>query len=317
MTKCHDGQSNMLFGGPVMNVRNIAKLNEQELKYGIFDHRKSWHSQYKDSAYIFIGGLPYELSEGDILCVFSQYGEIVNINLVRDKKSGKSKGYGFLAYEDQKSTILAVDNFNGIKLGGRTIRVDHVEEYRRPKGDEKDEKGKFKEKEEKGCAPQTPPESEEEESDLDKKGKKKKAKKVKKKKKKKKDNKSEKRNGEEGLEKGESMESSGGESSPEEISIEKAKKKLRTSMDEHTAAKRKIPKSTILEKRGGKYTGTIESRVNIPDLETETNAKLMRGLVIIVVNEAAVEAHHTEGSTSNLDFYSEESIRYWFRKGDR
>ena len=40
----------------------------------------------------------------------------MNINLVRDKKSGKSKGYGFLAYEDQKSTILAVDNFNGIKV---------------------------------------------------------------------------------------------------------------------------------------------------------------------------------------------------------
>ena len=41
------------------NVRNIAKLNEQELKYGIFDHRKSWHSQYKDSAYIFIGILVF------------------------------------------------------------------------------------------------------------------------------------------------------------------------------------------------------------------------------------------------------------------
>ncbi|XP_065056432.1 RNA-binding motif protein, X-linked 2-like [Rhopilema esculentum] len=229
---------------PLTNVRNIAKLNEQELKYGIFDHRKSWHSQYKDSAYIFIGGLPYELSEGDILCVFSQYGEIVNINLVRDKKSGKSKGYGFLAYEDQKSTILAVDNFNGIKLGGRTIRVDHVEEYRRPKGDEKDEKGKFKEKEEKGCAPQTPPESEEEESDLDKKGKKKKAKKVKKKKKKKKDNKSEKRNGEEGLEKGESMESSGGESSPEEVSRkhrrEDAARTAIAGKDKHRESEEKI-----------------------------------------------------------------------------
>lgn len=45
-----------------------------------------------------------------------RYGEIININLVRDKKSGKSKGYGFLAYEDQRSTILAVDNFNGIKV---------------------------------------------------------------------------------------------------------------------------------------------------------------------------------------------------------
>jgi len=165
---------------PLTNVRNITKLNEQELKFGLFDNEKSWHNQYKDSAYIFVGGLPFELTEGDILCVFSQYGEIININLVRDKKSGKSKGYGFLAYEDQRSTILAVDNFNGIKLGGRTIRVDHVQDYRRPTGDEKDESGKYKEIEEVGCAPKTPPGSEEEGSEDEKMEKRKKSKKAKK-----------------------------------------------------------------------------------------------------------------------------------------
>ena len=37
------------------NVRNIAQLNENDLKNGIFDHNLTWHSQYKDSAYIFIG----------------------------------------------------------------------------------------------------------------------------------------------------------------------------------------------------------------------------------------------------------------------
>ena len=50
-----------------------------------------------------------------------RYGEIVNINLVRDRKSGKSKGYCFLAYEDQRSTVLAVDNFNGIRVCGVII----------------------------------------------------------------------------------------------------------------------------------------------------------------------------------------------------
>ena len=45
-----------------------------------------------------------------------RYGEIVNINLVRDRKTGKSKGFCFVGYEDQRSTILAVDNFNGIKV---------------------------------------------------------------------------------------------------------------------------------------------------------------------------------------------------------
>ena len=45
-----------------------------------------------------------------------RYGEVVDINLVRDKKTGKSRGFCFAAYEDQRSTVLAVDNFNGAKV---------------------------------------------------------------------------------------------------------------------------------------------------------------------------------------------------------
>ena len=45
-----------------------------------------------------------------------RYGEVVDINLVRDMATGKSKGFCFIAYEDQRSTVLAVDNFNGIKV---------------------------------------------------------------------------------------------------------------------------------------------------------------------------------------------------------
>lgn len=151
---------------PLTNVKNIQKLNETMLEMGVEDGQ-AWHKQYKDSAYVFIGGLPYGLTEGDILCVFSQYGEIVNINLVRDKKTGKTKGFCFLCYEDQRSTILAVDNFNGIKLGGRTIRVDHCANYRRPKSDEKDEHGNYKEIIEEGCAPKSPPQLEDEEDDVE------------------------------------------------------------------------------------------------------------------------------------------------------
>jgi RNA recognition motif-containing protein len=47
----------------------------------------------------------------------------VDVNLVRDKSSGKPKGYGFLCYEDQRSTILAVDNLNGIKVCNLGYRI--------------------------------------------------------------------------------------------------------------------------------------------------------------------------------------------------
>ncbi|XP_004634559.1 RNA-binding motif protein, X-linked 2 [Octodon degus] len=142
---------------PLTKVKLINELNEREVQLGVAE-KVSWHSEYKDSAWIFLGGLSYELTEGDIICVFSQYGEIVNINLVRDKKTGKSKGFCFLCYEDQRSTILAVDNFNGIKIKGRTIRVDHVSNYRAPKdSDEMDDV--TRELQEKGCGATTPPPS--------------------------------------------------------------------------------------------------------------------------------------------------------------
>ena len=59
----------------------------------------------------------FKISSTLIVSVTNRYGEIVNVNLVRDKKTGKTKGFCFLCYEDQRSTILAVDNFNGIKVG--------------------------------------------------------------------------------------------------------------------------------------------------------------------------------------------------------
>uniref|UniRef100_A0A8C9GV26 RRM domain-containing protein n=1 Tax=Piliocolobus tephrosceles TaxID=591936 RepID=A0A8C9GV26_9PRIM len=80
-----------------------------------------------------LGNLDKGLTEDDIAIIFSQYGEPVDINLVRDKETGQSKGFCFLAYEDQRSTILAVDNFNGFKLLNRPLLVDHVLNYKCPK----------------------------------------------------------------------------------------------------------------------------------------------------------------------------------------
>eukprot|EP00904_Undaria_pinnatifida_P004248 jgi/Undpi1/13824/HiC_scaffold_9.g03475.m1 len=116
-----------------MNViQEIKRINERELQQGV-SSKASWHHEYKDSAWVFAGGFPYDLTEGDLLCVMSQWGEIEDINLCREKDTGKSKGFCFVKYENQRSTILAVDNFNGIELLGRTIRVDHKHKYSLPK----------------------------------------------------------------------------------------------------------------------------------------------------------------------------------------
>ncbi|KAF8961108.1 hypothetical protein BDZ97DRAFT_1905645 [Flammula alnicola] len=112
-------------------VKEINKINQAELDLGLSG--ASWHDEYKDSAYIFIGGLHFDLTEGDVITIFSQYGEVIDLNMPRDKETGKRKGFAFLMYEDQRSTILAVDNLNGAKVLEKTLRVDHVKNYKQPK----------------------------------------------------------------------------------------------------------------------------------------------------------------------------------------
>lgn len=117
---------------PLTQIKNTQKVSKWEVERGVKDSA-SWHARYSHSAYIFAGGLDFELTEGDLLAVFAQYGEIVDVNLVRNKETGKSRGFAFLAYEDQRSTVLAVDNLSGAKVANRKIRVEHVDDYKKKK----------------------------------------------------------------------------------------------------------------------------------------------------------------------------------------
>lgn len=56
---------------PLTLVKRTQKINSTEAALGISEEA-SWHAKYKESAYIFIGGIPFDLTEGDLLAVFSQ-----------------------------------------------------------------------------------------------------------------------------------------------------------------------------------------------------------------------------------------------------
>mmetsp|Transcript_22969 Transcript_22969/g.53254 ORF Transcript_22969/g.53254 Transcript_22969/m.53254 type:complete len:207 (-) Transcript_22969:1675-2295(-) len=105
--------------GDVMNVvAEIGRINEAELAKGIVGglSAASWHSKYAHSAWIYMGNLPKTLTEGDVICIASQYGEVEDLHLVRHDETGESRGFAFLKYEDARSCILAVDNFTGSKV---------------------------------------------------------------------------------------------------------------------------------------------------------------------------------------------------------
>ncbi|KAL8427804.1 hypothetical protein Efla_005412 [Eimeria flavescens] len=75
--------------GAFSNINAVQRLNAEELRLGI-SGEASWHHQYRDSCYIYISGLDPRLTEGDVAIVFSQWGEPIDIVLVRDQKTGQS-----------------------------------------------------------------------------------------------------------------------------------------------------------------------------------------------------------------------------------
>lgn len=109
----------------MQSIKQIQRLNQKELDNAV-PPSASWHTDYRDTAYVYIGGLPLDLSEGDVITIFSQYGDPVWIKLARDKDSGQSRGFAWLKYEDQRSCDLAVDNLSGATVMGRLLNVDHA-----------------------------------------------------------------------------------------------------------------------------------------------------------------------------------------------
>ncbi|KAJ4850780.1 hypothetical protein Tsubulata_013831 [Turnera subulata] len=72
---------------------------------------------------VFVGGLPYCYSEVHIRELLESFGPLRSFDLVKDRETGNSKGYGFCIYQDPAVTDTACGALNGLKMGDRTLTV--------------------------------------------------------------------------------------------------------------------------------------------------------------------------------------------------
>lgn len=121
-------------------IRQINQINQKELASKSTTYKSSWHYDYRDTNYVYIGNIPYSITRNDLLVMFSQYGIPTHINLPLDTRTDnyndgndgkdekniapKHRGFAFLKYANFKSCILAIDNFNGVKVGGANVDED-------------------------------------------------------------------------------------------------------------------------------------------------------------------------------------------------
>ncbi len=75
---------------------------------------------------IYVGNLPYTISEDDLRDLFEQYGEVSSVNIISDRMTGRSKGFGFVEMTDSAAAQEAIDKINGSDVKGRSIKVNEA-----------------------------------------------------------------------------------------------------------------------------------------------------------------------------------------------
>ena len=75
---------------------------------------------------LFVGGLSWDTNDDQLKEFFSEIGEVVSANVITDKYSGRSKGFGFVEMATEKEAKEAMEKLNGKEMDGRTIVVDEA-----------------------------------------------------------------------------------------------------------------------------------------------------------------------------------------------
>ena len=85
---------------------------------------------------LFVGGLSYETTEAILKETFSQAGTVESANVITDKISGRSKGFGFVEMSSEEEAQKAIEMFNGKEIDGKNVTVNEAKPLEsRPKRD--------------------------------------------------------------------------------------------------------------------------------------------------------------------------------------
>ena len=77
---------------------------------------------------IYIGNMSFVTTEETLISTFSKYGKVLSSEVIRDKFTEQSKGFGFVEMEDEVQAKAAITGLNGKDLEGRRLRVNFAEE---------------------------------------------------------------------------------------------------------------------------------------------------------------------------------------------
>ena len=75
---------------------------------------------------LFVGNLPYETTEQDLEALFGQAGAVETVTVVRDRMTGRARGFAFVEMANDEDAQKAMTQLNGHQLGGRALTVNEA-----------------------------------------------------------------------------------------------------------------------------------------------------------------------------------------------
>ncbi len=85
---------------------------------------------------IYVGNLSFEASEDDLRKAFEEFGTVANVTILKDKFSGKSRGFGFVEMPSDDEAKAAIGGLNGRDIKGRPLKVNEARPQTQRTGDD-------------------------------------------------------------------------------------------------------------------------------------------------------------------------------------
>ena len=75
---------------------------------------------------LFVGNLPFSMTEGDLRSLFEEHGPVEKASIITDRDTGKSRGFGFVEMPDDQAAAIAIEALNNKEINGRALSVSEA-----------------------------------------------------------------------------------------------------------------------------------------------------------------------------------------------
>ncbi len=83
---------------------------------------------------LFVGGLSWDTTDHSLNAAFETFGPVIEAKVITDRDTGRSRGFGFVTFQEGADADKAIQEMDGTELDGRAVRVNEAEDKRRGGG---------------------------------------------------------------------------------------------------------------------------------------------------------------------------------------